>query len=165
MGYTLTIGNAKVTSGIDYGEMWARWEVEGATHPDAPVFPHDAMTGNSNQRSPSYTAWRDLAGGTGLVKLFYGGDGEDGLLANHPGCAPLTEAHHAEVLAALQRRQARATKPPGFGGEGTFSHETRQWVPHPDTGRYDANLARLLWLAWWMRWALDNCETPAFQNR
>ena len=30
--------------------------------------------------------------------------------------------------------------------------------PHPST------LARLIWLEFWMRWALKNCETPAIEN-
>lgn len=162
MGYTLRIGNAKVESGDNYGQLWAHWTVEGTTHPDAPVFPNDGMTGNSNQRSPSYSTWTDFAYSTGLERLFY--DKDAGLLANHPGCVPLTEAHHAEVLAALQRWRAKSDKPPGFAGPDKFNKDTQQWEPSPDEGRYDHTLARLMWAEWWIQWALDNCETPAFEN-
>ena len=162
MGYTLSIGNAKVESGNEYGELWARWTVDNATHPNAPTFPNDDMTGNGNHRSPGYSGWRDFARATGLEPFFY--DEGEGLLARHPGCVPLTEAHHSEVLAALQRWQSKADKPPGFAGMDTFNKETQQWEPSADAGRYDHTLARLMWLEWWMRWALDNCETPAFEN-
>jgi hypothetical protein len=161
MGYTLSIGNAKVESGNEYGELWARWSVEAATHPDAPTFPNDDMTGNGNHRSPSYSAWAEFARNTGLETLFF--DKDAGLIAKHPGCVPLTEAHHTEVLAALNRWRATAEKPPGFSGIGALNEKTRQWET-PDQGRYDHTLARLLWVEWWMRWALQNCETPAFEN-
>lgn len=164
MGYTLSIGNAKVTSGSDYNELWARWDVEGTTHPDAPVFPNDAMTGNSNMRSPCYSTWHELAQEAGLQKLFYGNDEEDGLLQHHPGCAPLTEAHHTEVLAALARWQAKATKPPGFDNiMHIYDIEKKEWISEGEV-LHDSMLARLIWTEWWMRWALDNCETPAFEN-
>jgi hypothetical protein len=151
MGYTLSIGNAIPQHSKDYGELTARWTVEGAQSDDAPTFPHDDMTGNGNHRSPSYSGWSEFAKETGLERLFF--DKSDGLLERHPGCKILTQAHHTEVLAALQRRQKISTKPPGFEG----------WNGE-DRDKHDAQLARLMWLEWWMRWALANCETPAFQN-
>ena len=162
MGYTLTIGNARVESGCDYGELWAKWSVDGATHPDAPTFPNDSMTGNSNQRSPSYSGWADFARDAGLERFFF--DKEGGILRSHPGCVPLTQAHHTEVLAALQRCQALSKKPPGFAGDHVFNPETHQWEPSAEQDRYDHTLARLIWTEWWIRWALENCETPAFEN-
>lgn len=162
MGYTLSIGNATVESGNDDGELWTRWTVAGATHPDAPVFPNDELTGNSNVRSPSYTGWHDFARDTGLDRMFY--DKDEGMLKNHPGCVPLVEADHTDVLAALQRWKAKADKPPGFAGLDKFNEETQKWEPSADEGRYDHTLARLMWLEWWIRWALDNCATPAFEN-
>jgi hypothetical protein len=60
MGYSITIGNAKPEFNKDDGELWARWTVDGLTLPDAPTFPHDEVTGNSNGRSPSYSGWADF---------------------------------------------------------------------------------------------------------
>lgn len=162
MGYNLTIGNAVPEFSKDYGELSARWVVPFVRHPDAPVFPNDGLTANSNGRSPSYSGWSIFCDHVGLTRLFY--DERDGLLRPHPGCKLLTAAHHTEVLAALQRRQTSSDKPPGFAGDSKFNHETRAWEPSPDEGKYDHHLARLIWLEWWMRWALANCETPAFEN-
>jgi hypothetical protein len=58
-----------------------------------------------------------------------------------------------EVSLALERRQKKSTLPPGFEGWG-----------YEGPARYDYMLARLIWLDWWMRWALENCETPAIEN-
>lgn len=121
MGYTLSIGNAKVKSGKEFGELWARWTVEDTTHPEAPTFPNDTMTGNSNSRSPSYSAWYDFALCTGLERLFF--DEDEGLMAQPPGCVLLTEAHHTEVLAALQRWQDSADKPPRLCGRTQVQQE------------------------------------------
>lgn len=162
MGYNLTIGNAVPEFSKDYGELSARWVVPFVKLPDAPTFPNDDLTVNSNGRSPSYIGWSDFCDEVGLKRLFY--DESDGLLRPHPGCKLLTVAHHTEVLAALQRRQTISARPPGFPGESTYNKETQTWEPPPDADKYDPQLARLLWLEWWMRWALANCETPAFEN-
>jgi len=45
-------------------------------------------------------------------------------------------------------------KPPGFNPEGTTE----------DTAQFDAVLARLIWLDYWIRWAFENCETPAIYH-
>lgn len=70
MGYTIRIGNAKPEFNKDDGELWARWSVDGKTLPDAPTFPHDEMTGNSNSRSPSYSGWADFCRAIGLHDMF-----------------------------------------------------------------------------------------------
>lgn len=161
MGYTFTIGNAVPRHSKDHGELYAGWEVEGATHPDAPTFPNDDMTGNSNSRSPSYTAWHDFCRQAGIFSVFY--DDRGHLHAGHPGCVMIAPDELTEVQMALERYRTKATLPPGFSGWGVFNKETRAW-DNPDEGKYDACLARLIWLEWWMRWALENCETPAIQN-
>jgi hypothetical protein len=152
MGYTFTIGNASPKfSKDDFPYLSARWEVEGATHPDAPVFPNDEMTGNSNSRSPSYTVWSDFARETGLYQFFY--DDRGHLNAVHPGCIGLTKEDADLISAALARYQVSALLPPGFEG----------W-DYNGPARYDYHLARLIWLDWWVRWAVENCETPAMEN-
>lgn len=145
MSYSIHIGNATSEFSKDDGYLSARWVVEPATHPAAPTFPNDDMTGNSNSRHPSYSAWDDFCRATGLHDMFFGEENE-GLMREHPGCVMLTEMHAQTITAALAAYQSEATKPPGF----TDGHS-----PH---------LARILWLEFWVRWALENCETPAIQN-
>lgn len=161
MGYTITIGNAKPVHSKEDGYLDARWVVEGVSRDDAPTFPNDDMTGNSNERSPSYTGWADFCRAAGIYDLFYNDD--DGLIRPHPGCVMLSEHHLTTVQAALQKWRTHSTKPPGFTGWPKRDPATGQTVT-PDEGKYDSTLARLMWLEWWMRWALANCETPAVEN-
>lgn len=161
MGYTFSIGNAVPEFSKDDGELFARWVVEDATHPDAPTFPNDTATGNSNSRSPSYSAWIGFCSEAGIYDLFY--DARGHLLAGHPGCVMVTPNDLAKVREAREVRQKKATLPPGFEGYPEFNKDTQVWET-PDEGKYDATLARLIWLEWWMDWALKHCETPAIQN-
>lgn len=161
MGYSITIGNAKPEFNKDDGELWARWTVDGMALPEAPTFPNDEMTGNGNGRSPSYTGWAEFCDAAGLTTLFL--EKWEGLMSQHPGCKMLQKEHLLQVQAALEKWKRTATKPPGFEGWGKFNEETKQWET-PDQGKYDHILARLIWLEFWMKWALENCETPAIEN-
>lgn len=142
MGYTIKIGNAapEFIRDMENEELYARWIVEDATSDDAPTFDNDMMTGNRNRRLPSYTGWADFLDATGLGGLF------SVLFASHPGCVILNQSHYEEIHKALEDYKATATNPPGF-----FHGQ-------------DYNLARLMWLEFWVRWALENCETPAIYN-
>ena len=152
MGYTLKIGNAVPKfHKDDFPYLSAEWEVEGMTHADAPTFPRDEMTGNSNGRSPSYSVWSEFCREVGIYEVFY--DERGRLHAGHPGCIGLTQENADVIGAALAKWQEKATLPPGFEDwhyEGPTTH--------------DYQLARLMWLDWWVRWALENCETPAIGN-
>lgn len=151
MGYTIKIGNATPKFSKDFNELLARWEVEPAADSCAPVFVNDEMTGNSNARSPSYSGWANFCRAVGLHDFFF--DDQDGLITQHPGCEMITQEHLEIVQTALIKYQATTDKTPGF----------ILW-DDDDTGKFDGNLARLIWLEWWMRWALANCETPAIEN-
>ena len=98
MGYTLRIGQAtsKVVNVKD-NDGWyeTRWTVEPMRIDNAPA--DGSPTDYTNSRWPSYSAWTDFTKDVGLYDLFYG---EEGLLANHPGCAQLTQAHLDKMLAA-----------------------------------------------------------------
>jgi hypothetical protein len=153
MGYTFSIGNAVPDFDRDYfPELSARWVVEYASHENAPVFPGDEMTGNGNGRSPSYTVWSDFCRQTGLYGFFY--DERDRLRACHPGCIGLTKEDADIVSACLKKYKKQATLPPGF--EDGFTYD--------GPANFDYHLARLMWLDFWVRWAIENCETPAIQN-
>lgn len=152
MGYTIRIGNAVPEFSKDYDELWAGWRVDPASHDCAPVFANDEMTGNTNTRSPSYSGWHVFAEEVGLHDLFF--KDYDGLMSSHPGCKMFTQQHLDEVQAALIKYQAKTDLPAGFD----------EWGADSENPKHDGYLARLIWLEWWMRWALANCETPAIDN-
>jgi hypothetical protein len=156
MGYSLRIGNAVLEecSPSDYDGMFiARYRAEGASHPEAPAF--GEPTDYTSQRWPSYSNWAEFGRETGLTDLFFG---EEGIMREHPGCFLLTNDHLLQVREAMeQRKLATGGKPPGFLD---YDEETNQEV---DNGK-DPQLARLVWLEYWMAWALANCERPALEN-
>lgn len=171
MGYTITIGNAVFATDTCETETFLRVEAEHAANDAAPVFLNDGMTGNSNSRSPSYTGWSAFCRDTGVYELFYGGgwdrearanrpcsEGfhrEYGLLQNHPGFAAINRHDADFVSAALFAYHAKHTNAtPGFN----------DWNGNGDATNEDANMARLIWLEYWMRWAVENCERPIVQN-
>ena len=112
---------------------------------DAPGFPGD-YADKINERMPSYSDWVSMANVVGLKRLFF--DEKIGLLSQHPGCAVLESRHLQEVQSAVERFRTR------------FPEAT----PRCDMSTEDAHLARLLWVEWWMGWALANCEMPAIYN-
>lgn len=136
MGYTLTIGE---TSGHFSGR-----QVTPASSEQAPIIPGDGANSQSNKRQPSYSDWADFCDATGLRPLFY-----LDLIARHPGIVSLTSRHQAAISEAKRRYQQ--------------AHPAAQ-------ARYsgvveDAHLARLVWLEWWVSWALAHCRRPAIENR
>ncbi len=163
MGYTIKIGNA-VISGTkeNFPELYASWNVQDVMLSEAPNFPND-VNNNRNERWPSYSVWDDFCKKTGLYKFFYGkykrvGDKEiefDGIFteSGHPGCIGITNEHLEIVSDALLRYRKTSSLLPGF--------ETHEYNGEAN---YDYHLARLIWLEWWMRWSIKNCETPAIEN-
>jgi hypothetical protein len=129
--------------------------------PDAPTFPNDEMTGNGNSRSPSYTGWLEFCQETGIYDVFY--DERRHLHAGHPGCVMLTRSDLDRVQEARISWQKNSSLPPGFAGWPVYDQQTGV-SRSTDEGKYDCQLARLIWLEWWMAWALDNCVTPAIEN-
>lgn len=152
MGYTFTIGNAVPKHSKEYfPDLESYWDIEGVRLDEAPSFPND-VSNNGNMRSPSYSVWSNFCRNTGIYDLFYNENGN--LHAGHPGCIGITKEDVDIVSAALAKYKLTATLPPGFEEGWNYTG--------PDN--YDYDLARLIWLEWWMRWAVENCETPAIQN-
>lgn len=167
MSYSIYIGNTKMRPVEDneYTTDYTRimngslqyFEpiIEEIRRPDAPTFPNDEMTGNSNGRHPAYSAWGEFCRDTGLYGLFF--DDFDGLMREHPGHAQLTREHWVIIHTALDTwRSSHPDATPGFE---KFSWEREE----PDVG-YDAILARRVWLEWWVRWSLENCEHAGIYN-
>lgn len=148
MGYTIIIGNAELERTEDNYLVC----VNGRTAEGAPNFPGDDVGagGGVNERWPSYSAWAEFLRQVGLYELFM--NDEDGLMRDHPGCKPITDAHVQQIESALKSyKAAHPNAVPMFNAA----------LPIPENGW----LLRLGWLAWWCRWAVDNCENPAIYNR
>jgi hypothetical protein len=170
MGYTITIGNAvpRVPTNLDE-DIEPDWTVEGATHPEAPSFPGDGMTGKGSDRSPSYGGWAEFLDAAGLRDLFFGARGDGGnwtrdvsLMRKHPGVALLRPSDLLEIRHARIQWEAKPwpaeERIAGWDPDLKWS-DTRE--PDP---KYDGVLARLIWLEWWVEWALANCKLPAVGN-
>lgn len=153
MGYTITIGNAAPKHHKeDFPLLYAGWRVEAVALDEAPTFENDG-TDNSNCRLPAYSVWSDFCRSTGLHDLFFTKEGDAGLMAHHPDCKGITQVDVDIVSNALKQYQAKATLPAGFD----------KW-DYQGEPNCNGHLARLIWLEFWMRWAIENCETPAIQN-
>jgi hypothetical protein len=150
MAYTIKIGNAVPHVYRDDGVASEfGWIVEDATHHEAPLATaeHDA-SGRSNSRLPSYVGFHDLCDRHGLAPMFFG---EDGLMRQHPGIAPLCGHHLAQIERSIARlRSAHPHAVPRLADK--------------DESTANADLFKLEWYSFWIRWALENCENPAIQN-
>lgn len=145
MGYTITIGELEVVQSPDDGLdcKCIRFYAEGVRHDDAPAF--GDPTDHTNSRWPSYSVWSDFAKMVGLYDVLFC-DGT--LLGGHPGVRLVTPALSAAVAEALSKFQAAH---PGMKPEYDVTDEA-------------SNLASLIWLDYWMRWARENCKVPVMVN-
>lgn len=165
MGYTITIGEAEIFYDADDPAIWI--EATSASDENAPD--HDKFTGKGNARSPGYSVWSDFCKATELTTLFFGGGWdrelrgyrpcpddfhrETPLFSSHPGVQPITQKdaeHVGRKLTEYRRKHPDAI--PGF------------WEREGEDNGTDPVLARLVWLEFWMRWALTNCKRPIIQN-
>ena len=155
MGYNIKIGNAEPLA--EEGRFL--WRIEEIELDEAPSFINDDVTGQSNCRCPSYSGWAGFCQETGLHELFL--EPWSGLMSEHPGIVPITEEHHTKISKALDKfNNEHPTTTPGFGHEPHNPHSK----PWDGIDPHSGCLARLIWLEWWFRWALDNCKHPAIQN-
>lgn len=130
MGYNITLGELKIVHDARPGEeVWVRATAQEVRLEEAPA--DGSPTDHTNERWPSYTGWGEFCDDTGLHDLFYG---DNGLMAEHPGCVVLTSEHLA-AFEAVDRSKVQIH-----------------------------NIGRLEWLIWWTRWALDNCKVPVLAN-
>lgn len=143
MGYTIRIGQVSVGAGED-GQL--RLAVREDRIHSAPHFERGVTSSGHNALSATYGAWGDFCAETGLRDLFF--DEERGLMREHPGCFKLKAEHLERVQAVLIAWRA----------------EHSGAVPRFETSSTEAHFARLVWLEWWMRYALETCSIPAISN-
>lgn len=171
MGYDIYIGNAELnySQEDDYIAVHVK-EVELET---APAFENDTLSAHCNNRHPSYSGWSGFVKRVGLEAFFQ--DTETGRMREHSGIFPLCEDHYAIIKAALEKHRASLPDDiqPGFIDDSPILKEDgtfERWATKEEyeerrlASKTDADLARLLWLEWWVRWALDNCQYPAIYN-
>lgn len=148
MGYSLIIGEAKIKFNNQYGlESTCGLTAEREHHEQAPAF--GEPTDFTNERWPSYSAWSDFCSAVGLKDVFYY-DGGGHLRGGHPGCVPVETAMQQRVKEALEVYKAKHPD-----AEATYAREDK----------VEGYLCRLVWLDYWVTWALENCERPVFVNR
>lgn len=163
MGYTLTIGELEMTFDNDEDCPNIDLSAEGFCHENAPAF--GEPTDNTSSRWPSYISWAEFCRFVGLYDLFYGKNDQkeltrdDAILAQHPGCIPLTEKHRREINAAYE---AFKIKYPN--AVATYGNPKSFFEGDPNNPEENGQMCRLVWLHYWVNWALDNCKKPVFAN-
>lgn len=154
MGYDIYIGEADLET-CKYDNV-VRVGVKVTTHPDAPVFLNDELTGCSNARHPSYHGWSIFCDKTGLNDFFF--NEETGLMRTHPGSCLLTKSNLETICDALEKRRQYAKE------EGLIAGFSENSIGNGPVSSVDPHLARLMWLEFWVRWALENCKNPTIVN-
>lgn len=143
MGYSFGVGELQKTiecEGTPDEFIW--YYVDVVTHSNAPAF--GEPTDFTNQRWPSYTSWSWFLKYVDLHCVFF----ERGrLIGGHPGYIAITQ----KLLSTIEKtwNEYRALHP-----STKFDFHTEE----------SAALCRLKWLAYWTRWAYDNCDNPVIVN-
>lgn len=158
MGYTIIIGERVP------GRGQRRPTAASVELPDAPAF--GEPTDRTNERWPSYSGWADFLQAVGLTYLsprtsnFAVDPSCPPLMVDHPGVMPVKRIHLERVEAAYAAYRAKLGPDvkPGWG-HGPDDSDTDGPAPG-----YDGHLARLEWLRFWLRWALENCKKPVCAN-
>lgn len=112
---------------------------------EAPSFKEN-INDQMNVREPGYSVWDNFLIAVGLKNMFM--MPQIGLMHQHPGWSKILPMHLTRIEEALAEWKAKYPEA----------------VPQFETTEADAALLRLEWLAWWFKWALDNCKMPAIYN-
>ena len=174
MGYTLKIGEAT----LKWSDHYVDVDCNIVRLDEAPAF--GEPTDNESQRWPSYSSWASAMRELGLMDVMFNernngagefdwkGEAYYPLMPTHPGASPIARAHVEYVEAKLDEYKSahpahRAQFPPlKPGAERKFGiYSDDDLVDDPT---YDGWLCRGEWLAFWLRWALENCKQPVFVN-
>jgi hypothetical protein len=130
------------------------------THPSdcCANLPHDdPLEPHANWRYVNYAAWQGMAEECDLVAWLT--HPQTGLLHTSDLPRSLTEADYRVVNEAYLLRSVFNEGQPGWAFEPT--EEDQLAIGElPMQPAYDEYYARLTWLRFWIRWALDHCENP-----
>jgi hypothetical protein len=181
MGYTIRIGEAVVETDLDERSACVTTRKEDGHALGAPLDSTGGPDSRMNELWPGYIVWGEAMATLGLSDVWYGdergygswvgpsGEEHNALLAEHPGCQPLTKDHLLAFEAAERRWLAgdcvRMRYDSTVNGIG---HDRRsRYVPYvgptaEEAGEYMGRRAR--WLVWWTEWALTHCVYPSVSN-
>jgi len=151
MGYSLSIGEAvmDVVPEDEWGDGQINITVEEVRNDDAPAF--GEPTDYTNQRWPSYTSWWNFAEFTGMENILFDVDANENIRGGHPGHFLITDMFKDAIDTAMKDY---TNKYP----DAVPSFEDFENRPH------DGHLCRMVWLQYWVDWALENCKNPIFLN-
>ena len=146
MGYLITIGELHVGKnpgdGIDCSCIF--FSAKAVSHESAPAFVEP--TDFTNSRLISYSAWSNFLEYAGLYDAFFF---NGRLIGGHPGVRLVTK----DLLELIQESKSRMeqSNPPPVAIMENYTEKN---------GYY----CRIIWLEYWCKWALENCETPVIAN-
>lgn len=166
MGYTITIGESCMVV-TEEGDL--KTVIADVYDENAPAF--GDISDHRNFRMPAYSVWHEFTREVGLETLFF--DKSKGLMRNHPGIEHLTLFEAALIREAKTNFEDRHAPPkmllsPKTGTELAVLEPLL--APEPaleaEFGSTDRNAtyARLVWLDYWVSWAVECCEEPAIRN-
>ena len=154
MSYNLRIGNGvkisedQIRKEYELDEEdeiseFMQWKVADVYLHEAPSFPDDQLSSHVNTRYPSYSGWESFTKALRIDATM------QELMPRHPGVVRIKSEHlNAVIKARKYFQKLHPNIEPGF----------------KDNDASSGHLARILWLEWWMNWALENCDNPMFYN-
>ena len=160
MTLDITIGNAEIVFWEFEADECSEYKltVHSMELPDAPTFPHDNLTQNTNYRSMGYGAARSFEERTGYTFPAV-------------GVHRITNLSLIEVQLKLAAYKEKVgDKVPGWVDnyatteDGDRVRKSQSQIDEEtENSNMSGNLARLMWMEWWMKWALENCGYPAME--
>lgn len=85
---------------------------------------------------------------------------ETGILMTNNIIFPITDEHYRMVSEAYLLRSVFAEGMAGWEANIDDDENNLGDLP-PSPTTYDPFYARLIWLRFWIQWALDNCKSPS----
>lgn len=167
MGYNIKIGELKTSSDyendgtIEGSYACVSGDCVDVENENAPDLGHGDISGKSNSRHPSYSAWAEFCRVADITKVFYEKNSYNNwaMRGGHPGITPLTKEHLKTIRRA--KKHYLLAHPNAICPTMQSCADPRSW----DCGCVvDWTLGRLNWLEFWMSWALTNCKQPIIYN-
>jgi len=157
MGFDFRVGEAIIDHQQE--DYLCSIDVKKVNVKEAPIF--NKYWGQTNKIHVSYGGWKEICRFIRLEDLFYDTDADYCLLQSHPGCVPITPFH----LTVLNNRYSEylvrcPSAIPTFGN----INKTNMLEGDKSNPIENNMLCWLVWLIFWFKWALNNCERPVFCN-
>ena len=160
MGYNFTLGKRVDETNEGFLEDGIEYCAQGEHSAHAPSL--SDVTGQSNKRMPSYSAWAAFLVLSGLDEVFF--EGNKLLIGGHPGYIDITPEIKNKVILAREEFISRFPEAIGSFEEDDLliCNETQQWETKDIPVNY--TLARLDWLAFWIKHSLSRYSEVVLSN-